>query len=452
MSLWHTIWSEWTKFWSLRLGGGVALVIAAGLAVIPAVVGLDGSDPPMFSYHMAHRPFVGDGSVTAHVVRHEGAGPGGAAGIVLKQSPERTAPYVALLLTVDRGVRLHTFRTEIAGTLASAPVWLRLVRRGDAVTGYESADGTTWREVGTLALPGRPERVEAGLVTAAGPIGSPGCVTYRTCPVSTATFDQVSLTAAPPGDPWRDVDVGRPWSPPGSMREAGGVVTVSGGGDFRPFDGFDPNIADGTLVGFLIGLPVLVAVGVLFATSEYGRGLHHATFAATPRRGRVLVAKSVVLGGTALAIEFLATAASYGWLVSHVESTGIAPIDHLHPAVVKAVLGLTATLTAVALVSLALGLLVRRSAAAIALVVALVLVPPIVSESLPVGVGRWVALLSPVGAGIGLLEPPTEYVTIPAPPVEPSTLSSPPIAAVALVGLTVGLLGLAGWRLHRRDA
>jgi hypothetical protein len=261
----------------------------------------------------------------------------------------------------------------------------------------------------------------------------------------------VSLTAAPAGQPWRSVDVGEPWTPAGSMSEDGDVITVRGGGDFRPFESFDPVIADGTLFGMLIGLPVLITVGVLFATSEYARGLHRSTFTATPRRGRVLAAKAVVLGGTVLVLEFVAIGAGYAWLVAHVESTGIAPIGYLHPAVVNAVVGSAVSLTAVSLVGLAIGTLIRRPAGSIALVVALLLVPAIVAENLPVGVGRWVTLLSPVGAGFGLLEPPVEFTTIPAPPAEPSIVSSPLVAAVALTVLVLGLLGLAGWRLHRRD-
>jgi hypothetical protein len=455
MSLRHAIWSEWTKFWSVRLGGGVAIVIGAVLALIPTLVGLDGVSPPMFSYHMAHQAFTGDGSVTARVTGHEGAGPGGAAGVVLKQSPERTAPYVALILTRDRGVRLHTFRTEIAGTLTATPAWLRLVRTGDVITGFESADGTTWREVGAMTLPGLPDRIEAGLLAAAGPTGPFGCAAERTCPLSTATFDQVSLTvgvtAAPSGQPWRSVDVGEPWTPAGSFTESGGVFAVRGGGDFGPFRNFDPNIADGSLIGMLLGLPVLIAVGVLFATSEYSRGLHRVTFAATPRRWRVLAAKAIVLGGTVLVVEFLTVSAGLAWLVSNVESTGIAPIEYLHPAVVTAVLGTTATLLAVALASLAVGTLIRRPAGGIATMVALLIVPNVVAESMPVAAGRWVVLLSPVGAGAGVLAS-AEYTTIPAPPAGPSIVASLPVAAAALAVLVLGLLGLAAWQLRRRDA
>ncbi|MBX6387879.1 MAG: ABC transporter permease subunit [Frankia sp.] len=450
MSLWNSVRAEWTKFWSMRLGGGVAVVIAGAVATIPAIANLDSVPVPMFSYDMVHRPFAGDGSITAQVTSHEGVGGGGAAGVVLKESTERTAPYAALLLTADRGVRLHTFRTEIAGSLTATPAWLRLDRSGDAITGYESADGVTWHEVGTLTLPGLPEQIEAGLIVAAGASGPPGCAAQRQCPVSTATFEDVTVPG--PDQPWRHAVVGEPWSQPGSFTESGGVLRVSGGGDFRPFGNFDPTIADSGLFSLVIGLPALVAVGVLFVTSEYTRGLHRTTFAATPRRWHVLVAKALVLGGAVVVVELVALAAGLAWLVSHVESTGIAPIEYLHPAIVKAVAGTAVTLTAVALTGLALGWLFRRPAAAIASTAALLILPAIVSQNLPIEIGRWVVLASPVGAGAGLTEPPVEFVTIPAPPAGPSIVPTPWVGGLTLIVIVSGLLGLAAWRLHRRDA
>jgi len=86
------------------------------------------------------------------------------------------------------------------------------------------------------------------------------------------------------------------------------------------------------------------------------------------------------------------------------------------------------------------GLLMRRPAGAIAVVVALLLVSAIVAENLPAGVGRWVALLSPVGAGFALMNPPSDCETIPSPVVETPTVSSPAFAGLALVAVALGLL------------
>jgi regulation of enolase protein 1 (concanavalin A-like superfamily) len=46
--------------------------------------------------------------------------------------------------------------TTVAGTPGIVPQWFRLVRKGNTVTGYVSADGTAWKTLGqaTFTLPG----------------------------------------------------------------------------------------------------------------------------------------------------------------------------------------------------------------------------------------------------------------------------------------------------------
>ena len=43
---------------------------------------------------------------------------------------------------------------EAGGVSAASPRWLRLVRDGDTITGYDSADGTQWTLAGPATLPG----------------------------------------------------------------------------------------------------------------------------------------------------------------------------------------------------------------------------------------------------------------------------------------------------------
>ena len=56
-----------------------------------------------------------------------------------------------------------------------------------------------------------------------------------------------------------------------------------------------------TLVGAFAGLIAVVVVGTMFITAEYRRGLIRTTFAASPRRGRVLAAKAIVIGAVTFA-------------------------------------------------------------------------------------------------------------------------------------------------------
>ena len=55
-----------------------------------------------------------------------------------------------------------------------------------------------------------------------------------------------------------------------------------------------------TLVGMLIGVLLTGVAGVLAMTSEYASGTISATFAAAPRRLKVLAAKAAVVGAVAL--------------------------------------------------------------------------------------------------------------------------------------------------------
>jgi ABC-type phosphonate transport system ATPase subunit len=85
-----------------------------------------------------------------------------------------TAPADAMMVTGSNGVRMQWDYVNdtpgLAGSVsASSPRWLRLVRDGATVTGYDSADGTHWALVGTAALPGLTATVQAGPSSPSGP-------------------------------------------------------------------------------------------------------------------------------------------------------------------------------------------------------------------------------------------------------------------------------------------
>ena len=56
-----------------------------------------------------------------------------------------------------------------------------------------------------------------------------------------------------------------------------------------------------TLVGTFAGLIAVLVVGTMFITAEYRRGLIRTTLTASPRRGRVLAAKAIVIGAVTFA-------------------------------------------------------------------------------------------------------------------------------------------------------
>ncbi len=81
---------------------------------------------------------------------------------------------------------------------------------------------------------------------------------------------------------------------------------MTGSGDIAPpVDPAGPAVATATiercLAGTFAGLIAVVVVAAMFITAEYRRGLIRTTLAASPRRGRVLAAKAIVIGAVTFA-------------------------------------------------------------------------------------------------------------------------------------------------------
>jgi hypothetical protein len=136
------------------------------------------------AFYFAHQPVTGNGTITVQVtsltgqveVRQAGNGapqmgpglqPWSKAGVIIKENTSQGSAYAAMMVTGSNGVRMQWDYVNdtpgLAGHVsAPAPRWLRLVRHGGTITGYDSADGTHWTLVGTATLPGLTSTVQAG--------------------------------------------------------------------------------------------------------------------------------------------------------------------------------------------------------------------------------------------------------------------------------------------------
>jgi ABC-type transport system involved in multi-copper enzyme maturation permease subunit len=128
------------------------------------------------------------------------------------------------------------------------------------------------------------------------------------------------------------------------------------------------------LVGFGFGQLALVVLGVLVVTTEFASGMALVTLTAVPRRTRVLLAKTVVVATYALALSaVLAVVCAFAARTLTAVPGGVAPAD---PAVLRT-LGLqVAAAGLVGVLSVALGAVLRSTAGAVGLGVALVFVLP----------------------------------------------------------------------------
>src|SRR5215469_9546826 len=200
------LWAEWTKLRTVR-GWVLAVILAAALtAAVPIFLAssakADGAQTcahrvcqvegqtiatgpegggVIDNFYFAHQPLAADGSITARVSRLHGTGrmaippgfpsapstmPWAKAGLMIKAGTTPGSAYAAVMQTGAHGVRMqYDFTDDVAGSSASAQ-WLRLTRSGDSVTGYESADGRHWTEIGTAVLPALTGTAQAGLFIA----------------------------------------------------------------------------------------------------------------------------------------------------------------------------------------------------------------------------------------------------------------------------------------------
>ena len=450
-----------------------------------------GGEPVSDTFYFVRQPLAGDGTITVRLTSLTGLVPPASgeqgsnvpnvpgvaawakAGLIIKENLTQGSPYAAIMLAADHGVRFQWNYTGdtagMPGTVGHAnPRWLRLSRSGDLITGYDSADGTHWSQVGSVTLAGLPSTAQVGLVTTSpdydqtsqnfgGGTSDSGGPTQ-----ATAVFDQLAASGGWTAGPWTGHYVGTP-EVPGVVgyHQSGGQYTLTGQGDIAPIPAghggpadFAATVSD-YLVGTFAGLLAIVVVAALFVTAEYRRGLIRTTFAATPSRGRVLAAKSVVVAVAGFIAGLLGAAIAVlpGEAITRARGYYAFPVSAATEA--RVIVG-TAVLAAFASVlALAIGIIVRRSAATVAIVIVVIVLPFFFAEAsvLPLSAGDWLLRIAPA-AGFALQQvyPAYHQVTMLYAPFSGYFPLSPWAGLAVLAAWTAAALALAAYLLRRRDA
>jgi ABC-type transport system involved in multi-copper enzyme maturation permease subunit len=143
---------------------------------------------------------------------------------------------------------------------------------------------------------------------------------------------------------------------------------------------FDPTRQ--SLFGLILGQLIIVVLGALTITSEYGTGMIRTSLTAMPRRGITIAAKAVVFGAVALITGLVASFGSF--FLGQALMSG----QHINatlgqPDVLRAVIGGALFLTVCGMLAFGLGLILRHTAAAIGAAVGLLFVLFILVNFLP---------------------------------------------------------------------
>jgi ABC-2 type transport system permease protein len=210
---------------------------------------------------------------------------------------------------------------------------------------------------------------------------------------------------------------------------------ASGRADFEPIGA--------SMIGGVLSAVLFLVLGVKAATAEYGAGMMRLTLTATPRRWRVLAAKGVVLSAITLAAGLVlsvgmflaaqAVFAAYG-----MPSAGLTDGDALRVIVAGTVLS-----PQFPLIALALGFVLRSTAASVIAVFAVIFGPPFLGGLLPAWAQDHVLAYLPGAAAdavsVGHLAGAPDGV-------------SPAVGVLVVVAWLASFLAAAGAALERRDA
>jgi ABC-2 type transport system permease protein len=196
-----------------------------------------------------------------------------------------------------------------------------------------------------------------------------------------------------------------------------------------------------SLLGLLFAQLVIGVVGVLAFSGEYGTGMIRATLAVVPARLPVLWAKVIVLAGLVLPVTMLCAFVDFFAATAIVSSRGGSAISLTDPGVPRTVVGSSLYLTVVVIIGLALGALLRKTAAGLSVFAAVFFVIPIVVGALPHNITGFAPYL-PSNAGGAVW----------GSPLNAANPLSPWAGFAVLCGYAVVLTAAAAWRLRTRDA
>jgi regulation of enolase protein 1 (concanavalin A-like superfamily) len=128
----------------------------------------------------------GDGQLIARVASVQNVAPWTKAGVMIRDTLDPGSAYALMLVSAGRGTALQ-YRaaaggaaSDIAGTSATAPMWVRIVRAGSAFSAYQSTDGSVWTLVGSATI-AMGSTVQVGLAV----------TSHDDSAAATAVFDRV---------------------------------------------------------------------------------------------------------------------------------------------------------------------------------------------------------------------------------------------------------------------
>src|SRR6516165_7777958 len=153
-----------------------------------------------------------------------------------------------------------------------------------------------------------------------------------------------------------------------------------------------------SLSGVMFAVVAFGVLGVLVTGGEYGTGMIRSSLTAVPRRLPVLWGKVAVFAGVIFPVSLIASFISFflGQALLNSQHLGVSITAH---DALRSVIGAALYVTVAGLIGLALGALLRNTAAGITTFAAVFFVLPLLATLLPASIGSHLAPYLPSNAG-----------------------------------------------------
>jgi hypothetical protein len=141
-------------------------------------------------FRFTYQTLDGDGSIVARVASQENTDGWAKSGVMIRETLAANSKHAFMLVSPGNGTALQ-YRTSTGGASSNnntggvaAPYWVKLVRSGNTIFAYRSADGVTWNAQGSPLTIAMNRQVYIGLAV----LGSGG-----DDDLNTTTFTDVSV-------------------------------------------------------------------------------------------------------------------------------------------------------------------------------------------------------------------------------------------------------------------
>ncbi|WP_420123690.1 ABC transporter permease [Nakamurella sp.] len=169
----------------------------------------------------------------------------------------------------------------------------------------------------------------------------------------------------------------------------GVLAAMAAGGDIQGPQGGPPGVAGGrggpmgtVLAGANVAVLLVAVFGSVVGAREFASGMIRTTFAAVPRRLPVLASKLVVFVAVVLPVVLAALVAVFFAGMAVLDRSGAATLSWSDDGVVRTLVGHAYYLVGLGVIGLALGVMLRGTAAAIGTTIGAVLFLPALATAL----------------------------------------------------------------------